>query len=93
VANIPTVGVDELLVTIRECDLLLFVADTPDAAAGFSSGEIATVVVTHLDENKVARLHFGENFVPSTFINEGAAAAAGAGAICDVDAGGVEVMR
>ncbi len=59
---------------------------------GFGSAEVAAVVVAHLEEDEVAGLDFGEDFIPGAFVDEGAAAAAGVGAVGDVDLRSVEVV-
>ena len=48
--------------------------------------------MAHLEEDVVAGLHLGEDFVPGALVDEGSAAAAGVGSVGDVDAGGVEVV-
>ena len=55
-------------------------------------GISAAVVVAHLNEDVVAGLHLGEDVGPEAFVVVAAGAAAGAGAVGDVDFGGVEVV-
>ena len=101
-ADVPAVGVDgfgglpargpvvkglgRVLTVSSPMPLML-----PRALASASGGG-AAVVVAHLDEDEVAGLHFGEDVVPEALVEVGAGAAAGAGAIGDVDSGGVEVV-
>ncbi len=103
-ADVPAVGVDGLCCLagegacgegFRERELYGFVADAFDAGAGLGvgfGGGGAAVVVAHLDEDEVAGLHFGEDFGPEAFVVVAAGAATGAGAVGDVDFGGVEVV-
>jgi hypothetical protein len=84
--------VDDFVVAVEEGDVLGLVAEALDGAARLGSSEIAAVVVAHLEEDEVAGLHLGEDLVPRAFVDESAAAAAGVGAVGDVDTGGVEVV-
>ena len=77
---------------VGQGDVFGLVAETFERASGLGAVEVAAVVVAHLEEDEVAGLDLGEDAVPGAFVDEGAAAAAGAGAVGDVDAGGVEVV-
>ena len=70
------------------------VTDAFDAAAGLDvgGGVAAAIVVAHLNEDEVAGFHLGEDVGPEAFVVIAAGAATGAGAVGDVDFGGVEVV-
>src|SRR5665213_1814412 len=90
--DIPAVGVDGFGVAVGEGDVFGLVAQTLEGAAGLGAVEVSTIVVAHLEEHEIAGLHLGENAVPRALVDEGAAAASGAGAVGHVDARGVEVV-
>ena len=93
-AEVPAEGVDGFRGSGEGAgglgDGLGFIADAVEGASGFGAAEIAGVVVSHLKEEEVAGFHFGEDFVPAAFVEEGAGGTAGHGSVGDVDAGGVE---
>ena len=103
-ADVPAVGVDGLGGLagdgaggegFREGVFGGLVAEAFVAGAGLGVGlgsGGAAVVVAHLDEDEVAGFHLGEDVGPEAFVVVAAGAAAGAGAVGDVDFGGVEVV-
>jgi len=91
-AHIPAVRVDRFAMAVGEGNVPGFFAESLEGAAGLGPVEAAAIVVPHLQKNIIAWLDLGEHMVPGAFVDEGAAAAAGASAVGDVDPGGVEVV-
>ena len=100
-AEIPTEGVhDFVLLGDDVVDRLRLVADAGDGAARATGGgrngcvfvDGTGVVVAKLNEDKVAGFEVGEELIPNALSDEGAAAAAAASAVGDVDFREVEVV-
>ncbi len=86
-SHISAECVDSFLNTLESCNFRCFVAFSENRRAIFCAGItiIAVVVMSKLNNNRIAGFYFRHNFVPASFVLECSTAASADGSINDVN--------